>query len=125
MTGRTTEAMAISKQAFDDHLALGDELAIASPGTHRVNLLFALIQAGRLDEAEERGRSWFDAAARARMPLGVIWTGSTWPVARWPRATRRRRSSGASGRVRPSTRRVRGAATGCLRRPGRRPRHPR
>jgi ATP/maltotriose-dependent transcriptional regulator MalT len=75
MTGRTTEAIAVSQQAFDDHLALGDELAIASPGTHRVNLLFALVQAGRLDEAEERGRPWFDAAARARMPLGVIWTG--------------------------------------------------
>jgi ATP/maltotriose-dependent transcriptional regulator MalT len=75
MTGRTTEAIAVSKQAFADHLALGDELAIASPGTHRVNLLFALIQAGRLDEAEEQGQQWFDAAVRARMPLGVIWTG--------------------------------------------------
>jgi DNA-binding CsgD family transcriptional regulator len=75
MVGRTSEAIAVSQDAFDDHLALGDELAIASPGTHRVNLLFALIQAGRLDEAEERGRPWFDAAVRARMPLGVIWTG--------------------------------------------------
>ncbi len=55
MTGRTAEAVAISEQAYDDHLALGDELAIASPGTHRVNLLFALVQAGRLDEAEARG----------------------------------------------------------------------
>ncbi len=75
MTGRTAEAIAVSTQAFDDHLALGDELAIASPGTHRVNRLFALVQAGRLGEAAERGRSWFDAAARARMPLGVIWIG--------------------------------------------------
>ena len=75
MTGRTTEAIAVSTQALDDHLALGDELAIASPGTHRVNRLFALIQAGRLSEADERGRAWFDVAARARMPLGVIWIG--------------------------------------------------
>jgi DNA-binding CsgD family transcriptional regulator len=75
MTGRTAEAIAVSTQAFDDHLALGDELAIASPGTHRVNRLFALVQAGRLSEAEARGRSWFETAARARMPLGVIWLG--------------------------------------------------
>jgi ATP/maltotriose-dependent transcriptional regulator MalT len=73
MTGRTAEAVAESEQAYEDHLALGDELAIASPGTHRVNLLFALVQAGRLDEAEARGRSWFEVAARARMPLGVVW----------------------------------------------------
>jgi ATP/maltotriose-dependent transcriptional regulator MalT len=75
MTGRTAEAVAVSEQAYDDHLALGDELAIASPGTHRVNLLFALVQAGRLGEAEGRGRGWFEVAARARMPLGVIWLG--------------------------------------------------
>ena len=75
MIGRTAEAVAVSEQAYDDHLALGDELAIASPGTHRVNLLFALVQAGRLGEAEARGRAWFEVAARARMPLGVIWLG--------------------------------------------------
>jgi DNA-binding CsgD family transcriptional regulator len=63
----------VAEQAYDDHVALGDELAIASPGTHRVNLLFALVQAGRLGEAEEKGRSWFEVAVRARAPLGVIW----------------------------------------------------
>jgi DNA-binding CsgD family transcriptional regulator/tetratricopeptide (TPR) repeat protein len=73
--GRTTEAIAVSEQAYLDHLALGDELGIASPGTHRVNLLFAMIQAGRFDEADEKGRSWFEVAARARTPLGVIWIG--------------------------------------------------
>jgi DNA-binding CsgD family transcriptional regulator len=73
--GRTAEAIAVSEQAFRDHLALGDELGIASPGTHRVNLLFAMVQAGRLDEADAKGRAWFEAAARARMPLGVIWIG--------------------------------------------------
>lgn len=75
MIGRTAEAIALSGQAYDDHLALGDELGIASPGTHRVNLLFALIQAGRLDEADARGREWFDIAVRSRAPLGVIWIG--------------------------------------------------
>ena len=45
------------------------------PARHRVNLLFALVQAGRLDEAEARGRAWFEVAARAGLPLGVIWLG--------------------------------------------------
>ena len=53
-----------ASRPIDDHLALGDELAISSPGTHRVNQLFALVQAGRLAEAEEKGRAWFDVAAR-------------------------------------------------------------
>jgi len=73
MIGRTAEAVAVSTHAYEDHLAMGDELAIASPGTHRVNLLFALVQAGRLDEADEKGRAWFEVAARARVPLGVTW----------------------------------------------------
>jgi DNA-binding CsgD family transcriptional regulator len=73
--GQTAEAVRVSRQAAANHVALGDELAIASPGTHRVNELFALVQAGRLDEADARGRPSFDVAARARMPLGVIWVG--------------------------------------------------
>ncbi len=73
MLGRTAEALAVSRQAYRDHLALGDELAIASPGTHRVNRLFAMVQAGYLAEAEARGGPWFEVAAKARMPLGVIW----------------------------------------------------
>jgi len=73
--GRTAEALAATRQAAADHQALGDELAIASPGTHRVTELYALVQAGRLDEADERGRSWFAMASRARSPLGVIWVG--------------------------------------------------
>jgi DNA-binding CsgD family transcriptional regulator len=71
--GRTAEAIEVTRRAAREHQALGDELAISSPGTHRVNLLFALIQAGRLGEAQERGRTWFDVAAQARAPLGVIW----------------------------------------------------
>ena len=73
--GRTAEAISVSKQAYRDHLALGDELAISSPGTHRVNQLFALVQAGRLVEADEKGRAWFDVVERARNPLGVMWLG--------------------------------------------------
>ena len=73
MSGRTGEAIEVSGRAAREHAALGDELAISSPGTHRINWLFALIQAGQLREAQERGREWFDVSARGRMPLGVIW----------------------------------------------------
>ena len=73
--GRTADAISVSKQAYRDHLALGDELAISSPGTHRVNQMFALVQAGRLVEADEKGRAWFDIVERARNPLGVMWLG--------------------------------------------------
>ena len=73
--GRTSEAISLSRQAYRDHLALGDELAISSPATHRVNQLFALVQAGRLGEAESKGRAWFEIAERARNPLGVMWLG--------------------------------------------------
>ncbi len=73
--GRTADAISVSRQAHRDHLALGDELAISSPGTHLVNRLFAMVHAGRLVEADEKGRGWFDAVARARNPLGVMWIG--------------------------------------------------
>jgi DNA-binding CsgD family transcriptional regulator len=71
--GRTAEAVAISQRGYHDHLALGDELAIAPAGTHVVNQTWALVEAGRLAEAEELGRVWLDRAARERRPLGVTW----------------------------------------------------
>ena len=75
MIGQTAEAIALSEQAFQEHLALGDDLGIAAPGTHLVNQQFAMAQAGRLDEADAQGRQWFEVAARGRIPLGVIWIG--------------------------------------------------
>jgi DNA-binding CsgD family transcriptional regulator len=75
VAGRTAEAVAVSEQAFREHLALGDELAIMPPGTHRVNLVSALLGAGRLVDAERRGRRWFEISASTRMPLGIAWFG--------------------------------------------------
>ena len=75
LVGRTAEARAVTSTAYRDHVALGDELAIALPGTHLVTHLYALVQAGRLREAEEKGRSRFDAWSRARSALGVAWVG--------------------------------------------------
>jgi ATP/maltotriose-dependent transcriptional regulator MalT len=72
-TGQTEEAIAVSSRGYEEHLALGDELAIAPAGTHVVNRTWALVEAGRLAEAEQLGRTWLDLAARVRMPLGVTW----------------------------------------------------
>jgi DNA-binding CsgD family transcriptional regulator len=73
--GRTAEAVTTSQRGFQEHLALGDELAIAPAGTHIVNQAWALVEAGMLAEAEELGRTWLDLAARERRPLGVAWFG--------------------------------------------------
>jgi ATP/maltotriose-dependent transcriptional regulator MalT len=72
-TGQTAEAIAVSTRGYEDHLALGDELAIAPAGTHVVNRTWALVEAGRLPEAEHLGRRWLNLAAGVRMPLGVTW----------------------------------------------------
>ena len=45
-----------------------------------VSELFALVQAGRLGEADELGRVWLDAAVRARMSLDVSWLPFTSPA---------------------------------------------
>ncbi len=73
--GRTAEAVATSQRGFQEHLALGDEHAIAPAGTHIVNQAWALVEAGRLAEADKLGRTWLDRAARERRPLGVAWFG--------------------------------------------------
>jgi len=73
--GFTAQAVATSQLGFHEHIALGDELAIAPAGTHIVNQTWALVEAGRLAEADELGRVWLDRATRERRPLGVAWFG--------------------------------------------------
>jgi DNA-binding CsgD family transcriptional regulator len=73
--GRTAEAVITSQRGFTEHLALGDEHAIAPAGTHVVNQAWALVEAGRLAEAEELGKTWLDLSVRERRPLGVAWFG--------------------------------------------------
>jgi DNA-binding CsgD family transcriptional regulator len=73
MTGRTAEALASSRRAYADQVQLGDALGLPSPGVHRINELFALVQAGFLTEAAERGRAWIDDATRSGQPLDAMW----------------------------------------------------
>jgi DNA-binding CsgD family transcriptional regulator len=75
--GRTAEAVQVAERGFADHLVLGDELAIAHPATHIVNQAYALAQAGRLGEAEQRARAGADAVASHRVPIAQFWFGLT------------------------------------------------
>jgi len=71
--GRTAEAVALAQASYADHVALGDELAIAHPATHIVNQVFALTEAGRLAEAEQLARAGAEAVASHRVPIAQIW----------------------------------------------------
>jgi DNA-binding CsgD family transcriptional regulator len=71
--GRTAEAVGVAEAGFADHVALGDELAIAHPAMHIVNQVFALTEAGRLAEAERLARAGAQTVASHRVPIAQIW----------------------------------------------------
>jgi DNA-binding CsgD family transcriptional regulator len=75
--GRTAEAVKVAESGFADHLALGDELAIAHPATHILNQAYALAEAGRLGEAERLALAGADAVALHRVPIAQFWFGLT------------------------------------------------
>src|SRR5207249_4624605 len=60
MVGSTTEAVAVAEDGWESHLRLEDALVVAHPGTHMVNKVFALCDAGRLAEAVELGPLGYD-----------------------------------------------------------------
>jgi DNA-binding CsgD family transcriptional regulator/tetratricopeptide (TPR) repeat protein len=72
LVGRTAEAIRAAETGFADHVALGDELAIAHPAMHVVNQVFALTEAGRLAEAEHLVRAGADTVASHRVPIAQI-----------------------------------------------------
>jgi len=71
--GRTTEAACVAEAGYADHVALGDELAIAHPAMHIVNQVFALAEAGRLAEAERMAHTGAEIVATQRVPIAQIW----------------------------------------------------
>jgi DNA-binding CsgD family transcriptional regulator len=71
--GRTAEAVNVAETGFAEHMALGDELAIAHPATHIVNQAYALAEAGRLREAERLAQAGADAVASSRVPIAQFW----------------------------------------------------
>src|SRR5262249_47382021 len=68
LTGRTAQAVRVAEAGYADHLALGDELAIAHPAMHLVNQVFALTEAGRLGEAEQLARVGVEIVTANRVP---------------------------------------------------------
>src|SRR5262249_38025465 len=52
VTGQIAAAVKAAEAGYADHLALGEELAIAHPAMHLVNQVFALAEAGRLADAQ-------------------------------------------------------------------------
>jgi DNA-binding CsgD family transcriptional regulator len=71
--GRTAEAVSVAEAGYADHVALGDELAIAHPAMHIVNQVFGLTEAGRLAEAEQLARAGAEIVASYRVPIAQIW----------------------------------------------------
>jgi len=72
MTGRTADAVKTAEEGYTDHVALGDELAIAHPAMHLVNQAFALAEAGRLAEAEQVALAGAEIVAANRVPIAQI-----------------------------------------------------
>src|SRR5262249_8408078 len=77
LTGRTADAVKVAEAGYADHLALGDELAIAHPAMHLVNQVFALADARRV--WGERGSAG-GAGGRGPAPRG----GGPWRAERPP-----------------------------------------
>ena len=73
LVGRTAEAVEVSAAGFAEHSALAEPLALAHPGTHILNQAFSLIEAGRLDEAEQLGALGYEVSVTDHVPIAQIW----------------------------------------------------
>ena len=73
LAGRTGEAVALARQAIDDHQKLGGEIGLASVGTHFVTLSFATIEHGSLDDARALASFGYDECVTSGALLGQIW----------------------------------------------------
>jgi DNA-binding CsgD family transcriptional regulator len=71
--GRTREGARVAETGFAEHVELGDDLAIAHPGIHIVNQVFALADAGSFEAADRLGLAAAEIAATDRVPIAQIW----------------------------------------------------
>jgi DNA-binding CsgD family transcriptional regulator len=77
LTGRTAEAVKVAEAGYADHVALGDELAIAHPAMHLVNQVFALAEAGRFADACQLAQAGAEIVASQRVPIAQIFFASS------------------------------------------------
>lgn len=73
LAGRTADAIVIADRAFDARIALGDQMQIAGPGMYLVARALALLEAGRLDEADATARLGYDGATERQIRDGQSW----------------------------------------------------
>jgi ATP/maltotriose-dependent transcriptional regulator MalT len=71
--GQTERAVEVAIEGFAVHSAMEDPLALAHPGTHIVNQVFAFVEAGRLDEADELAGIGYEVAVADAVPIAQIW----------------------------------------------------
>ena len=71
--GHTARAVEVATAGFAEHTAMSDPMALAHPGTHIVNHTFALVEAGRLDEADELAGLGYEVAVADAVPIAQIW----------------------------------------------------
>jgi ATP/maltotriose-dependent transcriptional regulator MalT len=71
--GQTDRAVEVAVAGFALHSSMDDPLALAHPGTHIVNQVFALVEAGRLDEADELSGLGYEVAVADAVPIAQIW----------------------------------------------------
>ncbi len=101
LAGRTAEAIEIADRAFDARVALGDQMQIAGPGIYLVARALALVEAGRLEEAEGTARLGYDGATERQIRDGQSWFSVILGRISLHRGARPRRRAG-SGRRRSS-----------------------
>ncbi len=73
--GRTDAAIEIADRAIAARTALGDQVQMSGPGIYIVARSLALLEAGRLAEAEENARLGYDGAAERHVLDGQAWFG--------------------------------------------------
>jgi len=71
--GRTSEAIEIADRAFEARVALGDQAMMTGPGIYLVARALALLEAGRLGEAEEYAQIGYEVSAERQLHDGQAW----------------------------------------------------
>jgi DNA-binding CsgD family transcriptional regulator len=73
IAGRTREAILIADHAFEVRIGLGDQVQMAGAGIYLVARSLALVQAGRLAEAEGTAQAGYDGAVERHSADGQAW----------------------------------------------------
>ena len=73
LTGRCETARDSRVARSAEHEALGDQLAIAHPGIHVIQEVYALMDSGRIEDAWQLASAAFPIATRVRRAVGSIW----------------------------------------------------